>query len=215
MTPLLRDLLWSIVLVSLLVLGLDWHEKNIAKRQEVDQIQRLVERNMQRGQNIDWPQLQSQALQAQKQWLTLFAPVESNGKFRAQALEALGDLCAQAEVQCRLSVVGESAQSVSLSTSTSTSQKPNEEPAILERVPSQAVAPDAASIMSAVSKVSLPLQGESVIRFLAAIENSDQLRVVEKLSARGIAADLQVRSFGMSKEVLQTLKRDNDAALKR
>ena len=215
MTPLLRDLLWAIVLVCLLVLGLDWQEKNAAKRQEVDQIQRLVERNMQRGQRTDWPQLQGQALQAQKQWLALFMPVESIGKFRAQSLEALGDLCAQAEVQCRLSVVGESAQSIAVSTTTAALQKPSEPIDALERLPSQTITPDGAYIMISVTKVSLPLQGESVSRFLTVIENSDQLRVVEKLSARGIAADLQVRSYGMPKEILQTLKRDNDAALKR
>jgi hypothetical protein len=208
MTPLLRDLIWAIVLVGFIAFGLDLQESNKSRSQELRQVERLVLREGQRGQQLDWVATEAQALKAQKQWLSLFAPVVSSGKFRAEALESLGDICTANDIPCRLSAGGENVEAASTFSSRVT-------PSTIVTERSSISTANPGQIFVAVSKVALPLQGESLGRFLAAVENSEQLRVIDKFSARGITAELQIKSYGISQENLSQLIRSNHAAFAR
>jgi hypothetical protein len=188
MTPLLRDLIWAICIVLAAWLGLNMLDNNAKLRAELAQVRKVVERDTRQAQAVNWDDVDSRARQAQREWLTLLSAVESTGKFRAEAMESLSDLCQSVQATCRISSQGES-----IDTSVSPAQ-----PSTSAATRTQALSNAALDgLVVAQSKMSVALQPGILAKVMPSLERGSNLRTVEKLSIRGVAIDMEIKSYGL------------------
>jgi hypothetical protein len=189
MTPLLRDLIWAICIVLAAWLGLNMVDDNAKLYSELTQVRKVVERDTRQAQAVNWEQVDQQSRKAQRDWLALLPAVESTGKFRAESMESLNDLCQSVQAVCRISSRGEATDvntTNPLSTTTATTTR------------TQKISPVALEgLVIAQTKVSVVLQQGIFSKIMPSVERGDTLRAVDKLTIRGVSIDMEVKSYGL------------------
>ena len=89
----LRWLIWLALLIGGWSVTLDWQDELEKIRPERERLERLRQREETAISAIDWAQLSNEAGKAQLAWLNRLPEVSPMGVFRAEALEAMADLC--------------------------------------------------------------------------------------------------------------------------
>jgi hypothetical protein len=181
MTSNLRLLIWAAVLIGWGALLLDWRDELVKLRPERVRLEQLRAKEQSTLWNVDWKASVQDAKLAQSQWLERLPKVEQTGVFRAQALEAIADLCRQIDAACQVSAMGERVSSPNLGKSN---------------------AEGLSGVIATGVKVSLPLQDKKLELFMQSLENDTTLRRIDKLFAQSGRITLEVQSFGLDSRAL-------------
>jgi hypothetical protein len=189
MTPLLRDLIWAICIVLAAWLGMNLLDENAKLSAELTQVRKVVERDTRQAQAVNWDQVDQQSRQAQREWLALLPAVESTGKFRAESMESLSDLCQSVQAVCRISSRGEIADANILAAQLAVGSTTTKTQAISNTT--------LEGLVVAQSKLSVPLQPGILLKVMPSLERGSSLRTVEKLTIRGVAIDMEIKSYGL------------------
>lgn len=193
MKPSLRWLIWLALLVGGWSVTLDWQDELNKLRPERERIERSRQREKHAASAIDWESLSRQAGEAQLAWLNRLPAVSQMGVFRAEAMEAMADLCKRQEAACQVAAMGE--------TSTSRVQAPGNNPQAGS--PSDAKEPQ--GMVSTSVRVTASLDNK-LMPLLRAVEEGPVLREVEKFTVRSGRADFIVKTFGLDSRTATVLK---------
>jgi len=188
MTPVLRWLIWLVVLIVGYTVALDWQVELSKLRLEHAQMERQRQREENANLAIDWVQEAKIARQAQLAWLNRLPEVVQMGVFRAEAMESMSDLCQRLSANCQVAAMGET--SVSLLRSNL-------------GTPGRTSARDSVALPGLVStsvRVTVNLAGDKLMPMLRDIETGPVLRKIEKFSARGGRADMVIKTFGIESQ---------------
>ncbi len=191
MSTSLRWLIWLAVLVGGFSVTLDWQAELEKLRPEHQRLERLRQREASAISAIDWQALSREAAKAQLAWLERLPEVTQTGVFRAEAMEAMADLCKRLDTPCQVAAMGESATSARPSTA-STPRSGSANPA------------EVSGLITTSVRVTTGL-GEQLMPLLREIENGPVLRQVEKFSVRSGRADFVVKTFGLNPQSAASL----------
>lgn len=190
MTPALRWLLWFAILVIGSTVTLDWRDELAKLRPEIDRMKSVQRREHSAMFSIDWVEQGSLARQAQLAWLNMLPEVQQMGVFRAEAMEAMADLCKQEVARCQISALGET----SLPRVRPASGSGTSEPQALVGLVSTSV------------RLTVDLSGGKVSSILRRIETGPVLRQVDKFSVRSGRADFIVKTFGLESDAISAVR---------
>ena len=188
MSPVLRWLIWLAVLVAGFSVTLDWQDELTKIRPERERMEQMRQREGSAMLAVDWTQALERAGQAQIAWKERLPEVTQMGVFRAEALEAMADLCSQLEARCQVSALGEKTSSRAKSASANAKLGTHD-------------AMDVLGLVSTSVRLNVGLSGEKLASLLNGIERGAVLRKVEKFSVRGGQADMVVTTFGIENHV--------------
>lgn len=193
MSSSLRWLVWLALLIGGWSLTLDWQDELNKLRPERERLERLRQREKSAASAIDWERLSQEAGKAQLAWLNRLPEVSQMGVFRAEAMEAMADLCKRLEASCQVAAMGEtSANRIQAAGNSAQGGRP----------------PDNKELQGLVStsvRVTTGL-GNTLIPLLTEIEGGAVLRKVEKFTVRSGRADFVVNTFGLDSQTATALK---------
>lgn len=183
----LRWLIWLALLIGGWSVTLDWQDELEKIRPERERLERLRQREETAISAIDWAQLSNEAGKAQLAWLNRLPEVSQMGVFRAEAMEAMADLCKRLDAPCQVAAMGE------------TSSSRNQTSGSATRSGSRATPTEPQGLVSTSVRVTTGL-GDKLMPLLQEIENGPVLRKVEKFTVRSGRADFVVKTFGLDQQ---------------
>ena len=183
----LRWLIWLALLIGGWSVTLDWQDELEKIRPERERLERLRQREETAISAIDWAQLSNEAGKAQLAWLNRLPEVSQMGVFRAEAMEAMADLCKRLDAPCQVAAMGETSSSRIQTSGTAT------------RSGSPATPTEPQGLVSTSVRVTTGL-GDKLMPLLQEIENGPVLRKVEKFTVRSGRADFVVKTFGLDQQ---------------
>lgn len=189
MTPALRWLIWLAALVACFSITQDWQDELNKLRPERKRIERLRQHEESAMLSINWTQQAERAQQAQLAWQERLPEVTQMGVFRAEAMEAMADLCKQLETNCQVSALGETASNQAHPNSINLNTRPSESNTF-----------ELPGLVSTSVRLNVNLTGDKLTPLLNEIERGRVLRKVEKFSVRGGQADMVVKTFGIESQ---------------
>lgn len=187
MTSSLRWLIWLALLIGGWAVTLDWQDELEKLRPERDRLERSRQLEERAISAINWAQLSNEAGKAQLAWLERLPEVSQMGVFRAEAMEAMADLCKRLDAPCQVAAMGETSSS-RIQTSGSATRSGS---------PSNPTEPQ--GLVSTSVRVTTGL-GDKLMPLLREIENGPVLRKVEKFTVRSGRADFVVKTFGLDQQ---------------
>lgn len=190
MTPALRWLVWTAILVIGSTVSLDWRDELTKLRPEIERMESLRRREQSAMLSIDWVAQGRLARQAQLAWLNRLPEVQQMGVFRAEAMEAMADLCKQEAAICQIAALGETSATRVRSTLASGIPEPQELP----------------GLVSTSVRLTVDLTGGKVTPILRRIETGPVLRQVGKFSVRSGRADFVVKTFGLESDSFSSVR---------
>lgn len=194
MTPVLRWLIWLVLLIVGYTVTLDWQAEITKLRPERAQIERQRRHEENTMLAINWVQEAKIARQAQLAWLDRLPEVAQMGVFRAEAMESMSDLCHRLSASCQVAAMGET--SVGLVRPTSST-------------PGRTGVPASVSLPGLVGtsiRVTVNLSGDKLMPMLRNIETGLVLRKVEKFTVRGGRADMVIKTFGLESQAATVVR---------
>lgn len=189
----LRWLVWLALLIGGWSLTLDWQDELNKLRPERERLERLRQREKSAASAIDWERLSQEAGKAQLAWLNRLPEVSQMGVFRAEAMEAMADLCKRLEASCQVAAMGE--------TSTNRVQAPGN----AAQGGSPTDAKELQGLVSTSVRVTTSLDNK-LMPLLREIEGGSVLRKVEKFTVRSGRADFIVKTFGLDSQTATALR---------